>query len=103
MRKKYEDELRNAVKQKCNPSTILKAGRRGRLFLLGPIDLMVQNYKSSQRETHAKYVFSQCFTHWEKVMCSAQANCSCYHHKQIVLVIIPSNLDVFYKKILEKI
>jgi len=44
MRKKYEDELKNAAKQKRDPSKILKAGRRGRPLMLGPIDLMVQNY-----------------------------------------------------------
>ena len=39
-----EDELKNAAKQKRDPSKILKADRRGRPLMLGPIDLMVQNY-----------------------------------------------------------
>lgn len=44
MRKKYEEELRNALRQKRQPSTTLEAARRGRPLLLGQIDLMVQNY-----------------------------------------------------------
>lgn len=44
MRKKYEEEIRNALRQKRQPSNTLKTARRGRPLLLGPIDLMVQNY-----------------------------------------------------------
>ena len=44
MRKKYEEEIQNALRQKRQPSNILKNARRGRPLLLGPIDSMVQNY-----------------------------------------------------------
>ena len=44
MRKKYEEELRKALQQKREPSSTLKAGRRGRPLLLRQTDLMVKSY-----------------------------------------------------------
>ena len=51
MRKKYEEELRKALQQKGEPSSTLKAGRRGRLLLLGQINLMVQSYLGINKQT----------------------------------------------------
>ena len=43
MRQKYEDELRQSLKEKLEPKTKLPTARRGRPLMLGKIDLMVQN------------------------------------------------------------
>ena len=51
MRKKYEEELRKALQQKREPSSTLKAGRRGKPLLLGQIDLMVQSYLRVNKQT----------------------------------------------------
>ena len=44
MRQKYEEELRQSLKEKREPKTKLPTARRGRPLMLGKIDLMVQNY-----------------------------------------------------------
>lgn len=44
MHLKYEEELRNALKEKQDPRSALPAGQHKRPLLLGKIDLIVQNY-----------------------------------------------------------
>ena len=44
MRQKYEEELRQSLKEKREPKTKLPTARRGRPLMLGKIDLIVQNY-----------------------------------------------------------
>ena len=44
MQQKYEEELRQSLKEKREPKTKLPTTRRGRPFMLGKIDLMVPNY-----------------------------------------------------------
>ena len=51
MRKKSEEELRKALKQKREPSSTLKARRRERPLLLGQIDLMLQSYLRVNKQT----------------------------------------------------
>lgn len=44
MRPKYEEELRNALKEKQDPRSALPAEQHKRPLLLEKIDLIVQNY-----------------------------------------------------------
>ena len=44
MQLKYEEELRQSLKQKRDPKSKLPTTRRGRPLMLGKINLMVQNY-----------------------------------------------------------
>ena len=44
MRQKYEEELRQSLKEKRESKTKLTTARRGRPLMLGKIDLMIQNY-----------------------------------------------------------
>ena len=44
MRQKYEEGLRQSLKEKQEPKTKLPTARRGRPLMLGKIDLMVRNY-----------------------------------------------------------
>ena len=43
MRQKYEEELRQSLKEKREPKTKLPSARCGRPLMLEKIDLMVQN------------------------------------------------------------
>ncbi|XP_057304912.1 uncharacterized protein LOC130641912 isoform X2 [Hydractinia symbiolongicarpus] len=49
MREKYEKEIRLANLQGRDPEMKLKSERRGRPLLLGPIDMLVQNYLRAVR------------------------------------------------------
>ena len=51
MEKKYEEWLRKALQQKCEPSSTLKAARCRRPLLLGPTDLKVQSYLLVNKQT----------------------------------------------------
>ena len=44
MWQKYEEELRQSLKEKGKPKTKLTTARHGRPLMPGKIDLMVQNY-----------------------------------------------------------
>lgn len=57
MRDKYEKELKLAVLQKREPHSKLKAERRGRALMLGPIDGLVQNYLRVSRFISVDYNF----------------------------------------------
>ena len=44
MRKKYEEELNQALRGKQTPATAITSKHRGRPLMLGDLDVMVQNY-----------------------------------------------------------
>ena len=44
MRKKYEEELTQALQEKRTPTTTITSKERSRPLMLGDLDYMVQNY-----------------------------------------------------------